>query len=293
MPTLRLPELSGLPRDALAGLLLAAIAIPEQLATARLAGMPPEAGLFSFAAGAIGFAVFGTNRFLSAGADSTIAPIFAGALAALAASGSPQYAALAGLLSLMVGIVLVGAALLRRGLGGRSAVDPGDDGVHGRDRGAHHRRPGALACWACRTRPGRWRRSAHVGPPPAGHQPLRTRHRACSSWPSPRPPSVSRRLPGALLALSSPRAPPPLLSASGGTALTSLGALPATLPHIALPAALARTMSRGCPAGADRRACLHDADRRGAARLSVPPGRSAPRRRATSAASAPAASSPA
>jgi MFS superfamily sulfate permease-like transporter len=115
VPTLRLPALNGLPRDALAGLLLAAIAIPEQLATARLAGMPPEAGLFSFAAGAIGFAVFGTNRFLSAGADSTIAPIFAGGLAALAASGSPPYAALAGLLSIMVGIVLIGAALLRAG----------------------------------------------------------------------------------------------------------------------------------------------------------------------------------
>nr|WP_294529713.1 SulP family inorganic anion transporter [uncultured Rhodopila sp.] len=107
--------MNGLPRDALAGLLLAAIAIPEQLATARLAGMPPEAGMFTFAAGAIGFAVFGTNRFLSAGADSTIAPIFAGGLAALAAAGSPHYAALAGLLSIMVGVVLVGSALLRAG----------------------------------------------------------------------------------------------------------------------------------------------------------------------------------
>jgi len=108
-------QLIGLPRDTLAGLLLAAIAIPEQLATARLAGMPPEAGLFTFAAGAVGFAVFGTNRFLSAGADSTIAPIFAGGLVALAAIGSPDYAALAALLSVMVGIVLIGSALLRAG----------------------------------------------------------------------------------------------------------------------------------------------------------------------------------
>jgi len=99
----------------MAGLLLAAIAIPEQLATARLAGMPPEAGLFTFAAGAIGFAVFGTNRFLSAGADSTTAPIFASGLAMLAALGSPDYAALAALLSVMVGIVLIGSALLRAG----------------------------------------------------------------------------------------------------------------------------------------------------------------------------------
>nr|WP_294511536.1 SulP family inorganic anion transporter [uncultured Rhodopila sp.] len=115
MPSLWPAELNGLPRDALAGLLLAAIAIPEQLATARLAGMPPEAGLFTFAAGAIGFALFGTNRFLSAGADSTIAPIFAGGLAALAAAGSPRYAALAGLLSIMVGAVLICSAALRAG----------------------------------------------------------------------------------------------------------------------------------------------------------------------------------
>ena len=105
----------GLPRDALAGLLLVAIAIPEQLATARLAGMPPEAGLITFIAGAIGFAVFGTNRFLSAGADSTIAPIFAGGLAMIAVAGSPQYAALAALLSVMAGAVLIGVALLRAG----------------------------------------------------------------------------------------------------------------------------------------------------------------------------------
>ncbi len=105
----------GKTQDVLAGLLLAAIAIPASLATARLAGMPAEAGLYAFAAGAVGFAIFGTNRFLSAGADSTIAPIFAGGLAVMAVAGSPQYVALAALLSVMVGVVLIGAALLRAG----------------------------------------------------------------------------------------------------------------------------------------------------------------------------------
>ena len=102
-------------QDLLAGLLLAAIAIPEQLATARLAGMPPEAGLYTFAAGAVGFAVFGTNRFLSAGADSTIAPIFAGGLAVMAVGGAAEYAGLVALLSVIVGAVLIGAAVLRAG----------------------------------------------------------------------------------------------------------------------------------------------------------------------------------
>src|SRR5271170_6961556 len=78
-------ETKNLTRDIVAGLTLAAIAIPEQMATARLAGFPPEIGFFALLAGAIGFALFGASRRLSVGADSTTAPIFAGALAVLAA----------------------------------------------------------------------------------------------------------------------------------------------------------------------------------------------------------------
>ena len=103
-----------LPHDLIAGLLLTAIAVPEQLATARLAGLPPETGLIAFVAGSLAFAIFGANRFLSAGADSTIAPIFAGELAALGA-GTTEYAHLAALLALMVGATLIVAALLRAG----------------------------------------------------------------------------------------------------------------------------------------------------------------------------------
>ncbi len=102
-----------LPRDLLAGLLLTAIAVPEQLATARLAGLPPEAGLIAFVAGSVAFVMFGNNRFLSSGADSTIAPILAGGLAALATTGTAEYGNLAALLALMVGVILIGAALLR------------------------------------------------------------------------------------------------------------------------------------------------------------------------------------
>ena len=50
---------SWLVSDAIAALTLAAIAIPEQLATARLVGMPPMAGLLAFAAGTFAFAAFG------------------------------------------------------------------------------------------------------------------------------------------------------------------------------------------------------------------------------------------
>src|SRR4051812_21581822 len=112
---LRAATLGTLPADLLAGLTLAAIAIPEQLATARLAGLAPEAGLFAFAAGTIGFAIFGANRFMSVGADSTIAPIMAGTLALFATAGTPAYAGLAVMLALMVGTIMIAAGLLRAG----------------------------------------------------------------------------------------------------------------------------------------------------------------------------------
>src|ERR1700759_3719639 len=103
---------ADLPQDLIAGLTLAAIAIPEQMATARLGGFPPQIGFFAFLAGSFGFALLGGNRFLSCGADSTITPIFAGGLALLAASGA-DHQALAAALALMVGIVMVAAGLFR------------------------------------------------------------------------------------------------------------------------------------------------------------------------------------
>src|SRR6266699_570751 len=113
--SLRGYRIEWLPRDFVAGIMLAAIAIPGQLATARLAGMPPETGLYAFAAGSLTFAAFGANRFMSVAADSTIAPIFAGGVASLAAIGSPHYAELVTLLALMVGAILVAVGALRAG----------------------------------------------------------------------------------------------------------------------------------------------------------------------------------
>jgi MFS superfamily sulfate permease-like transporter len=106
---------ADLPGDLIAGLTLAAIAIPEQMATSRLGGFEPQIGFFAFIAGSVGFAMLGGNRFLSCGADSTITPIFAGGLAALAATGSHDYQELAIALALMVGIMLAASGLFRLG----------------------------------------------------------------------------------------------------------------------------------------------------------------------------------
>src|ERR1700684_2009614 len=108
-------RLAFLTHDLFAGLTLAAIAIPEQMATARLGGFAPQIGFFAFLAGSLAFAAFGSNRFLSCGADSTITPIFAGGLALLAASGSPDYLTLAAALALMVGLFLLAAGIFHLG----------------------------------------------------------------------------------------------------------------------------------------------------------------------------------
>src|ERR1043166_4595422 len=112
--SLRSFRAADLPGDLIAGLTLAAIAIPEQMATALLGHLSPLIGFFAFIAGSIGFAAFGANRFLSCGADSTITPIFAGGLLLMAASGSPDYHALAVALALMVGAILI-PSLFRMG----------------------------------------------------------------------------------------------------------------------------------------------------------------------------------
>ncbi|HEX7924210.1 MAG TPA: SulP family inorganic anion transporter, partial [Bradyrhizobium sp.] len=104
-----------LPGDLIAGLTLAAIAIPEQMATARLGGFSPQIGFFAFMAGSLGFAMFGANRFLSCGADSTITPIFAAGLALMATAGSPDYQSLAMALALMVGAIMIAGGLFKLG----------------------------------------------------------------------------------------------------------------------------------------------------------------------------------
>ncbi len=105
----------SLPQDLIAGLTLAAIAIPEQMATARLGGFPAEIGFLAFIAGVLAFAAFGANRFMSVGADSTITPIFAGGLLMWGAAGSANYAGMAATLALAVGIILIASSVLRLG----------------------------------------------------------------------------------------------------------------------------------------------------------------------------------
>lgn len=111
---------SGIARDVMAGLTLAAITIPEQMATARLGGFEPQVGFYAFVGATLGFAIVallaaGANRILTAGADSTITPIFTATVAGLAASGVAGQPQAAMTLALLVAAVLLIAGLLRLG----------------------------------------------------------------------------------------------------------------------------------------------------------------------------------
>jgi sulfate permease, SulP family len=114
-PALAGGGVSALAPDLIAGLTLVAIAVPEQMATARLGGFAPQIGLIAFIAAAVGFALFGASRRLSAGADSTITPIFAGSLALMVTAGSPQYADYAAALAVMVGVIVALAGVFKLG----------------------------------------------------------------------------------------------------------------------------------------------------------------------------------
>jgi MFS superfamily sulfate permease-like transporter len=102
-------------RDVLAGLTLAAITIPEQMATAKLGGFEPQIGFYAFIGATVGFVALGASRVLTAGADSTITPIFAGTLAALAAAGPTSLGSVGIGLAMLVGAMLVAGGILKLG----------------------------------------------------------------------------------------------------------------------------------------------------------------------------------
>lgn len=115
LPTLQGYQSSWLSDDVIAGLTLAAIAVPEQMATARLVSMPALTGLYAFIAGSLMIAVFGGSRQMSVGADSTIAPVVAAGVVTVAAVGTPQYQHLVAWMAIAVGAILLLAGLLKLG----------------------------------------------------------------------------------------------------------------------------------------------------------------------------------
>ena len=108
---------SWLTKDVVAGLVLSALLVPQGMAYAELAGLPPVTGLYTSILCLLGYAVFGPSRILVLGPDSSLGPMIAATIAPLAlAGGDPARAiALASLLALLVGAVMVVAGLAHLG----------------------------------------------------------------------------------------------------------------------------------------------------------------------------------
>jgi high affinity sulfate transporter 1 len=105
--------------DIIAGITLAALAIPETMGYTKIAGMPVITGLYTILIPIAAFALFGSSRHLVVGADSATAAIMFAGITSLGISGlqpaTPQWVALAGLSALLAGGLLLLARLARLG----------------------------------------------------------------------------------------------------------------------------------------------------------------------------------
>lgn len=106
---------SWLRRDLTAGVLIVAIAIPLSMGMAEVAGMPPVAGLYSCVVPLVAYAAFGSSRQLVIALDASTAALLGVSVAALADGDPVRYATLAAALSIMAGLILLTAGILRFG----------------------------------------------------------------------------------------------------------------------------------------------------------------------------------
>jgi sulfate permease, SulP family len=104
-----------IPLDIAAGVTLAALGIPEVMGYTSIAGMPVITGLYTILIPIAVFAILGSSRHLVVGADSATAAIMAAGLAGMAAVASPEYVALAGMLAITAGGILILARIVKLG----------------------------------------------------------------------------------------------------------------------------------------------------------------------------------
>ena len=104
-------------KDVVAGIVLTTLLVPQGMAYAELAGLPPITGLYTSILCLLGYAAFGPSRILVLGPDSSLGPMIAATILPLvAADGDPKRAiALASILAIMVAVIMILAAVARLG----------------------------------------------------------------------------------------------------------------------------------------------------------------------------------
>ncbi len=116
LATLRGYQRAWLRPDLVAGIVLAAILVPQGMAYAELAGLPPVTGLYTTIACLVAYAVFGPSKVLVLGPDSSVSPLILATITPLLVVGDPDSAlALAGMLAVLVGVIEIGLGLARLG----------------------------------------------------------------------------------------------------------------------------------------------------------------------------------
>jgi SulP family sulfate permease len=106
---------ANLPGDLIAGLVVALMAIPQNLAYAQLAGLPPQVGLYASIVPVVLYALLASSRTVSIGPVAIVSLLVAQSLGALAPRGGAEYVALALALALLVGIVQLVLGIARLG----------------------------------------------------------------------------------------------------------------------------------------------------------------------------------
>ena len=129
-------RLSWLRRDVVAGIVLTTLLVPQGMAYAELAGLPAITGLYTTILCLLGYAVFGPSRILVLGPDSSLGPMIAATiLPILGSNGSPERAiALASMLALIVGAIMIVAGDREARVRRRSALQADADRLHERPR---------------------------------------------------------------------------------------------------------------------------------------------------------------
>lgn len=104
-------------KDVVAGVVLSTLLVPQGMAYAELAGLPPITGLYTSITCLLAYAVFGPSRILVLGPDSSLGPLIAAAVVPLAAGGADtaRAVALASMLAIMTAVLMIGGAIARLG----------------------------------------------------------------------------------------------------------------------------------------------------------------------------------
>lgn len=114
--------------DVIAGLTVWALLIPEAMAYAGIAGVPPQAGLYAAPFALLGYAVFGSSRHLFVGPSSTVAIVSASVVGGIVAAGTDDFWTVSIWLALVTGVVMVVLGVVRMGWVANFLAQPVLDG---------------------------------------------------------------------------------------------------------------------------------------------------------------------